>query len=110
MFHAKNDAPVPTDIDCPKTQQIPSKLMEPPSGQIHVLGRRGDIESGQNASEAFNLIGWQAPLVVLLIKTTQPLVAEARNHKVNVTYNVSGINATAEKWTAALLHLSIFTL
>ena len=72
------DAPVGAHADAPLAEPIAAQRMQPVPRQVKVAGPLGDLEVGQDATDARHEVRWQPLCAVSLEERSQALVRESR--------------------------------
>jgi hypothetical protein len=82
VHKAEDDTPIRANRHCPKSLQVAPESMQAKTRKVHVVGSAGRIETRKDVSELSDLLRRQATWIVVLMKTTQPFVADRPDHPV----------------------------
>ena len=77
---AKNDPPVCTNRNRPKTFRPALERLQPEAGHIHIGGHPDRIEPCQNIAALIGVFGYDAARVVLFMEALQSLVRYGSYH------------------------------
>jgi hypothetical protein len=76
----KNDSPICSHCDGPKSLQLTLERMKPKTRATQPLNRLGSIERSQISRIRFDHFRRQVSAIVALVKAPQPLVPKAVDH------------------------------
>ncbi len=85
--------PIAADFHRPDAFAFAFQLVQGETGQIHVLGRFGLIQVGQDQAQPIGVFRLNSRFAPCAIEPFQPLVREASDHGQIVTYSVTCCNA-----------------
>ena len=79
---AEDDAPVARDADRLESRQIAFQGMQSVSGQVHVGGLGGLVQTGKDAFHLVGLLGRHPAPIPLLVEELQPLVPKSNDYEI----------------------------
>ena len=76
-LEAENNPPVSGNGDGPKAFEVTLERMKPKTRQVHLLGRRDDIQAGKDAGNLVHEGRWQAFRGILFIEPLHAFMPKA---------------------------------
>jgi hypothetical protein len=84
------DAPIAAHTHCPRILSVPFQLMQIQSGQVHIAGTGGDVQSTQDKSQSTRVSNLNACFGSREKEFLQTFVLEVLDHSSIITCNVTG--------------------